>query len=138
MIALISTLAFLAIQAAPVAAGPVSTAPTDIDVKAPAVASPDCGGLLKAPAFCITARMDQLGGVAETYIEDFKAKGWIPADGDDNRVIFIKRREGGGCDGMQMIAFFDTAKPQAAEEPAYLGFANIPGDVCTASEGSNP
>lgn len=138
MIALLSTLAVLAAQTAPVAAGPVSTAPTDIEVKAPAVASPDCGGLLRAPAFCITARMDQLGGIAEAYVEDFKAKGWIPADGDDNRVILIKRREGGGCDGMQMVAFFDTAKPQTAEEPAYLGFADIPGDVCAAPEGSNP
>ena len=138
MIALISALALVAAQAAPAAAGPVSIAPTDIEVKAPAVVSPDCGGLLSAPAFCVTARMDQLGGVADAYIEDFKAKGWIPADGDDNRVILVKRREGGGCDGMQMVAFFDTSKPQAAEEAAYLGFAIIPGDVCAAPEGTNP
>ena len=137
MIALVSALALMAAQAAPSAAGPVSIAPTDIEVKAPAVASADCGGLLSAPAFCVTARMDQLGGVADAYIEDFKGKGWIPADGDDNRVILIKRREGGGCDGMQMVAFFDTAKPQTAEAPAYLGFALIPGNVC-AAEGSNP
>ncbi|WP_461344592.1 hypothetical protein [Brevundimonas sp. GN22] len=138
MIAILSAVALLAAQAAPSAAGPVSVAPTDIAVKAPAVASPDCGGLLKAPAFCVTARMDQLGGVAEAYIEDLKGQGWIPADGDDNRVIFVKRRDGGGCDGMQMVAFFDPAKPEAAEEPAYLGFALIPGDICAAPAGSNP
>ena len=138
MIALVSALALLAAQAAPSAAGPVSIAPTDIEVKAPAVASPNCGGLLSTPAFCVTARMDQLGDIADAYVEDLKAKGWIPADGDDNRIILIKRREGGGCDGMQMVAFFDTSKPQVAEEPAYLAFALIPGNVCSASEGSNP
>ena len=138
MIALVSALALLAAQAAPSAAGPVSIAPTDIEVKAPAVASPNCGGLLSTPAFCVTARMDQLGDIADAYVEDLKAKGWIPADGDDNRVILIKRREGGGCDGMQMVAFYDTAKPQVAEEPAYLGFALIPGNICSGSEGSNP
>ncbi|WP_292052173.1 MULTISPECIES: hypothetical protein [unclassified Brevundimonas] len=138
MIALVSALALLAAQAAPSAAGPVSIAPTDIEVKAPAVASPNCGGLLSTPAFCVTARMDQLGDIADAYVEDLKTKGWIPADGDDNRIILIKRREGGGCDGMQMVAFFDTSKPQVAEEPAYLAFALIPGNVCSASEGSNP
>lgn len=137
MIALISALALVAAQAAPTAAGPVSIAPTDIEVKAPAVASPDCGGLLNAPAFCVTARMDQLGAVAEAYMQDFGTKGWIAADGDDNRVVMIKRREAGGCDGMQMVAFYDTTKPQAAEEPAYLAFALIPGNICTEQGGTD-
>ncbi|HUH24923.1 MAG TPA: hypothetical protein VLZ51_12765, partial [Brevundimonas sp.] len=56
--------------------------------------------------------------------------GWLPAAGDDNRVVLIKRREAGGCDGMQMIAFYDESKPAEATSPGYLGFATIPGDVC--------
>ena len=134
MIALFSALALLATQTA---AGPVSIAPTDIEVKAPAVAAPNCGGLLNTPAFCVTARMDQLGGVADAYLQDLGTKGWIAADGDDNRVVLIKRREAGGCDGMQMVAFYDTSKPQAAEEPAYLAFALIPGNICTEQGGTD-
>ena len=56
--------------------------------------------------------------------------GWLAAGGDENRVVLIKRREAGGCDGMQMVAFYDTTKTAVAELPAYLGFATIPGDVC--------
>ena len=38
----------------------------------------------------------------------------------------------GVCDGLQMVAFYDTAGPAAPESPGYLGFATIPGNVCAA------
>jgi hypothetical protein len=62
----------------------------------------------------------------------------LAAGGDDNRVVFVKRREAGGCDGMQMVAFYDTTKTAVAELPAYLGFATIPGDVCAAAAATPP
>lgn len=140
IVSMMAVLALMTPQDAPVVTAPPSAAtvaiPTDIPVLAPAVAAPDCGGLLRAPAFCMTARMDEIGPLAESYLRQLEEKGWIAADGDDNRVVLVKRREGGsGCDGMQMVAFFDTEKPQAAEAPAFLGFATIPGDVCAAPAG---
>ena len=106
-------------------------AATGVPVLPPAVAAPDCGGLVRSPAFCVTAQLDQVGALAEAYLAQFQTQGWLPADGDDNRVILVKRREAGGCDGMQMIAFYDESKPAEATAPGYLGFATIPGDVCT-------
>ncbi|MNS68188.1 hypothetical protein D3C72_1014620 [compost metagenome] len=135
------TLTMAKTQAAPAAAPAQAAAPatptvglgvpaTGVPVLAPAVVSADCGGLLRSPAFCVTAQLDQVGALAEAYLADFETKGWLTADGDDNRVILVKRREGGGCDGMQMIAFYDEARPAAPAAPGYLGFATIPGDVC--------
>lgn len=139
IVSLMAALALFTPQDAPVVTAPPVAAPvaipTDIPVQAPAVAAPDCGGLLRAPAFCMTARMDEIGPLAESYMRQLEEKGWIAADGDDNRVIFVKRREAGGCDGLQMVAFFDTTKPQAAEAPAFLGFAYVPGDVCANPAG---
>ncbi|WP_296178390.1 hypothetical protein [uncultured Brevundimonas sp.] len=140
-VAMSPTLTMAKTQAAPAAAPAQTAAPatptvgpgvpaTGVPVLAPAVASPDCGGLVRSPAFCVTAQLDQVGALAEAYLADFETKGWLTADGDDNRVILVKRREGGGCDGMQMIAFYDESKPAEATAPGYLGFATIPGDVC--------
>jgi hypothetical protein len=116
---------------APVAAATGAPA-TDTPILSGAQASADCGGLnnLAGRAFCITAPLGQIGALADAYIADFGTRGWLPAGGDDNRVVFVKRREAGGCDGLQMVAFYDTSKPAIAEAPAYLGFATIPGDVC--------
>ncbi|MNI18948.1 hypothetical protein D3C73_723690 [compost metagenome] len=138
------TLAQNTAPAAPVAAqaeAPVQTAPTlppgpaatGIPVLPPATESADCGGLLRSPAFCVTARLDQVGALAEAYEAQLGAQGWLAADGDDNRIIFVKRRDGGGCDGLQMVAFYDETKPAEATAPGFLGFATIPGDVCAAA-----
>ena len=96
--------------------------------------SADCGALnnLAGRAWCVTAQLGQIGALADAYIADLETKGWLAAGGDENRVVFIKRRAAGGCDGMQMVAFYDTTKTAIAELPAYLGFATIPGDVCAA------
>ena len=69
----------------------------------------------------------------DAYTEHLATLNWLAADGDDNRVIFVRRRDGGGCDGLQMVAFYDETKPAEATAPGYLGFAVIPGDVCTAT-----
>ncbi|QBX36309.1 hypothetical protein E4M02_12125 [Brevundimonas sp. S30B] len=107
---------------------------TDTPILGVAQASPDCGNLhnLAGRAFCVTAPIAVVGTLADEYIRHFEAQGWLPADGDDNRVILVKRREGGGCDGLQMVAFYDTAQPATPEAPGYLGFATVPGDVCAA------
>jgi len=102
----------------------------------PATEAADCGGLLRSPAFCVTAQLDQIGALADAYSEHLASLNWLAADGDDNRVIFVRRREGGGCDGLQMIAFYDESKPAEATAPGYLGFAVIPGDVCSSGPAS--
>lgn len=139
------TLMMAKTQAAPAAPAPAQApapaapsfgqgvAATGVPVLAPAVAAPDCGGQLRSPAFCVTAPLSEVGALAETYLAQLEKDGWLPAGGDDNRVILVKRREGGGCDGMQMIAFYDETKPAVPGAPGFLGFATIPGDVCAAA-----
>ena len=114
--------------------------PADIGLLPGAELSADCGGLnnLTGRAWCVTAPLGQIGALADAYIADLATKNWLAAGGDENRVVFIKRREAGGCDGLQMVAFYDTAKPAVAELPAYLGFATIPGDVCAAAAAATP
>lgn len=132
--------AALALSAAAVQAQtPAPTAapqggPAEVGLLPGASLSADCGALnnLAGRAWCVTAPLGQIGALAEAYIADLEAKGWLAAGGDDNRVVFIKRREAGGCDGMQMVAFYDTTKTAVAELPGYLGFATVPGDVCAA------
>ena len=100
-----------------------------------AVADPTCGNLygLAGKAFCVTAPLASIGGIAEAYITHFEGEGWIAAGGDDNRVVFIKRRAEGGCDGMQLQAFYDPNRPPGPEVAGYIGMATIPGDVCAAA-----
>ena len=130
--------------AAPAPQAPVQTAPTippgpaatGMPVLPPATEAADCGGLLRSPAFCVTAQLDQIGALADAYSEHLASLNWLAADGDDNRIIFVRRRDGGGCDGLQMVAFYDESKPAEATAPGYLGFAVIPGDVCTSGPAS--
>jgi hypothetical protein len=99
-----------------------------------AALAPDCGNLygLAGRAFCVSAPLAGIGALAEAYIADLQTKGWIPAGGDDNRVVFVRRRDTGGCDGLQMQAFYDTSGPAGPASLGYLGFGPIPGDVCAA------
>ncbi len=114
--------------------------PADVGLLPGAELSPDCGGLnnLTGRAWCVTAQLGQIGALADAYIADLETKNWLAAGGDDNRVVFIKRRAAGGCDGLQMVAFYDTTKTAVAELPGYLGFATIPGDVCAAAAAAAP
>lgn len=114
-----------------VAVGARGEALADLPILAGATAAPTCGDImLSAPVSCVSAPLAAMETVAEAYIEHYKGLGWLAADGDENRVVLIHRREGGGCDGMQMIAFYDTARPAGPAVPGYLGFATIPGDIC--------
>lgn len=100
-----------------------------------ATLDPACGNLydMAGRAFCVTAPLASIGALADAYIAHFQSEGWIAAAGDDNRVVFVKRREGGGCDGMQVQAFYDPNRPAAPEAPGYIAMATIPGDVCAAA-----
>ncbi|HEY0103075.1 MAG TPA: hypothetical protein VGB60_06400 [Brevundimonas sp.] len=122
-------------EGAPAAASAFPAPVTDAIVLPGATLAPDCGGLygLAGRAFCVSAPLAGIGTLADAYIADLGTKGWLPAGGDDNRVVFVRRRDGGGCDGLQMQAFYDTSKPTGAEATGYLGFGLIPGDVCAAA-----
>lgn len=121
----------------PAAPAPVTTSP-DAMVLPGATPAPDCGNLygLAGRAFCVSSPLAGIGTLAEAYIADLRTKGWIPAGGDDNRVVFVRRRDTGGCDGLQMQAFYDTAGPAGPASLGYLGFGPIPGDVCAAPPAS--
>lgn len=97
-----------------------------------ATLAPDCGDLygLAGKAFCVSAPLAAIGALADAYVADLGTKGWIAASGEDNRVVFVRRRDGGGCDGLQMQAFYDTSRPAGPNVVGYLGFGPIPGDVC--------
>ena len=108
----------------------------DVPILAGATPAPDCGNLygLAGKAFCVSAPLAGIGSLADAYVADLEARGWIAAGGDDNRVVFVRRRDSGGCDGLQMQAFYDTSRPAGPEATGYLGFGVIPGDVCAAGE----
>jgi hypothetical protein len=105
-----------------------------------ATLAPDCGNLygLAGRAFCVSAPLAGIGALADAYVADLQARGWIPAGGEDNRVVFVRRRDGGGCDGLQMQAFYDTSRPAGPESLGYLGFGPIPGDVCADQPAAAP
>ncbi|KQY89671.1 hypothetical protein [Brevundimonas sp. Root1423] len=117
----------------PAAPPPVLASPEAM-VLPGATLAPDCGGLynLAGRAFCVSAPLAGIGALAEAYIADLGSRGWLTAGGDDNRVVFVRRRDGGGCDGLQMQAFYDTTRPAGPAALGYLGFGPIPGDVCAA------
>lgn len=123
--------------AAAAIAGPAmaQSALPDVPLLAGATAAPDCGNLygLAGKAFCVSAPLVAVGTLADAYVAELEGRGWLPAGGDANRVVFVRRREGGGCDGMQMQAFYDTSRPAGPEATGYLGFGLIPGDVCAAA-----
>lgn len=133
---MLAAVAALAMSPAMATAQTAPAAPQGVPVEAPLLAgatlSPSCGELfgLEGKAFCVTAPLPAIGDIAEAYITHFESQGWLAAAGDDNRVVFIKRRDGGGCDGMQVQAFYDPNRPTGPEVPGYIAMATIPGNVC--------
>ena len=105
-----------------------------------AQAAPDCGNLyeLKATTFCVTAPLSGMEAAGKAYIAHLEAEGWLVADGGDRRVVFVRRHDGGGCEAMQMLAFFDRSQPAEAATPGYLGFSTLPGDACQGASETNP
>jgi hypothetical protein len=121
---------------APVAPAPAPSA--DFPILPPAVVVPDCGRLLASSAYCLSADLTAIGGLAEQYITVLEGQGWLAADGDDNRVIFVRRNDSGTCDGLQMMAFYDESRPVSPTTVGYLGFAVIPGNICVAAPAQGP
>jgi len=97
--------------------------------------APDCGNLydLAGKAFCVTAPLSGMEAAGKAYIAHLEGEGWLVADGNDRRVVFIRRRDGGGCDALQMLAYFDRSLPDEATTPGYLAFSTIPGDACATA-----
>lgn len=111
------------------------TAPADLSPLAGASLSPDCGNVfVLAGAWCVSAPLSAMDGVVEAYKSELQAKGWLIADGSANRAVLVKRKEGGGCDAIQMLAVRDTSAPATAESVGILGFVAIPRDVCQAED----
>jgi len=131
--ALLTTPTALAMQET----APAPSQPAEVtDLVLPgATAAPGCGPRpeLANLAFCVTAPLGSVGALADAYIARFRELEWLQAGGGDNRVVFIRRREAGGCDGLQMLAFYDESQPATETSPGYLAFAAIPGDVCAAA-----
>lgn len=120
------------------------TGPAPLQVEIPdlptAVADPTCGGrtALTTQAFCVMTTQASVGGLVDAYSEAFSRQQWLPAGGEDNRIIYVRRRPGGGCDAFQMMAFADPNRVAGPAEPAFLAFGAIPGDVCAASPAATP
>ena len=111
---------------------PLTTPPHDVVLLAGATVAPECGGLyhLQGRAWCVSSLLTQTGGLAEAYIADLKGKGWLVAAGDENRVVLIRRKADGVCEGLQMQSFYDTAAAPSPTALGYIGFGAVPGDVC--------
>jgi len=112
--------------------------PTPLNVEIPELervtADPACGGraALAQQAFCVTTTQAGIGAVVDAYSAAFAQQGWLAAGGDDNLIVYVKRKPDGGCDGFQMMAFADETRVAAPGAPAWLAFATIPGNVCAA------
>ena len=135
---MLAAVAVLVMAPGAVMAQDVAPAAEGVPVEAPLLAgatlAPTCGDLfgLAGKAFCVTAPLAAIGGIAEAYIAHFESEGWLAAAGDENRVVFVKRRDGGGCDGIQVQAFYDVNRPAGPEVDGYIAMATIPGNVCRA------
>jgi hypothetical protein len=127
--------ALAALLAAP-AMAQTSLAPLQVDIPElpTAVADPTCGGKvgLAQQAMCVMTTQGAIGGLVDTYSEAFRLQNWLAAGGENNRVVYVRRRPDGGCDGFQMLAFADESRVPGPAEPAWLAFAAIPGNVCAA------
>lgn len=112
--------------------------PAPLNVEIPELervsADPTCGGkaALAQQAFCVTTTQAAVGAVVDAYSAAFSQQGWLAAGGDDNLIVYVKRKPDGGCDGFQMLAFADDTRLAAPGAPAWLAFATIPGNVCAA------
>ncbi len=105
----------------------------DLPLLAGATAAPDCGNqAVLAGAWCVSAPLSAMNGLAQAYVAELTGKGWLVADGGASRAVLVRRKEGGGCGTVQMLIVRDTSAPMTAESVAWLGIATVPGDVCAA------
>jgi len=105
---------------------------TNVPVLEGAQVAADCGALSVPPtqAYCVTAPLASMQSVGEAYIARFRSEGWEIVLGEANYVIFARQQSAGSCEGLQMIAFYDTALPDTPTTPGYLGFGSIPSIPC--------
>ena len=119
------------LMAAALAGAPGQKSLPDLPLLAGATASPDCGNHpVLARAWCVSAPLPAMDGVAQAYVAELTGKGWLVADGGGNRALLVRRKEGGGCEAVQMLIVRDTSAPATAESVAWLGVAAVPGDLC--------
>lgn len=119
--------ALIAVLSAPVAGQDARLfRPFNAPVIAPAAAAPDCEGETAfAGATCLAAPAGQTDALLQAYADRLYTLSWIEVDGSDRRRAFVRRRDGGGCDGLQMLAV-------ERGDTVLLVFATTPGDACAA------
>ena len=118
-------------MAAALSGGAMQAGAPDLQLPAGATAAPDCGNQpVLAGARCVSAPLPAMEGVAQAYVAELTGKGWLVADGGANRVLLVRRKDGGGCEAVQMLIVRDTSEPATADSVAWLGIATAPGDVC--------
>lgn len=123
-----------AMMAAALLAGvPVQTGQPDLPLLAGATAAPDCGNqAVLARAWCVSAPLSAMNGLAQAYVAELTGEGWLVAEGSANRAVLVRRKDGGGCETVQMLIVRDTSTPATADSVAWLGIAVVPGDVCAS------
>ena len=120
-------------MAAALSGAPMQAALPDLPLLAGATAAPDCGNQpVLVGAWCVSAPLPAMDGVAQAYVAELTGKGWLVADGAANRALLVRRKDGGGCEAVQMLIVRDTSAPATAESVAWLGLAAVPGDICAA------
>jgi hypothetical protein len=85
---------------------------------------------LQGRAICVQGALASISTAADAYIAHYVAQGWEVVAGEANGVVLARRREGGGCDGLEMAAFYDQTRPVGPGTRGWLAFAPIPGDLC--------
>ncbi len=121
------------VMAAALSGGPGQAALPDLPPPAGATASPDCGNQpVLVGAWCVSAPLSAMDGVARAYVTGLTGDGWLVAAGGASRAVLVRRKDGGGCETLQMLIVRDTSTPATAESVAWLGVAPVPGDVCAA------
>ena len=119
------------LMAAALSGGLEQTGLPDLPLLAGAAAAPDCGNqAVLAGAWCVSAPLSAMDGVAQAYVAELTGEGWLVANGAANRAVLVRRKDGGGCEAIQMLIVRDTSAPTTAESVAWLGVAAVPGDVC--------
>jgi hypothetical protein len=126
-------MAMMMMMAAALSGGAEQARLPDLPLLAGATAAPDCGNqAVLAGAWCVSAPLSAMDGVARAYVAELTGQGWLVADGGTSRAVLVRRRAGGGCETLQMLIVRDTSAPATAESVAWLGVATVPGDVCAA------
>lgn len=126
--ALIATGSAFAQEASPATS---QAGPSGLPLLAGAMAAPDCGGLNLAAA-CVRTTIGELQTVFDAYETLFEQQGWTTVAAIDNGVVMAAPREGGGCDGLQLVAFVNEGLGTGPLDPGFLAVAPMVGDLCAA------